>query len=431
MSDVLLNSAREPQVEATGRPSSGRPPVLILNLFYSGLGIARDLAGRGVRVIGLSAHRGIYGNRSRYCEVLFCPNSQEEPRQLAEFLLRKGPELQGAVIFPTRDADVMFLDDFREELERWYRLAIPPRRCLRRATDKGLLVQAALQAGVPVPRTVTVQNAKDLAHVPHEVGFPCVVKPVSSVHWRVGGNWDLVGGKKGFRINDFQELCSEYQRLTAIHPQLLVQEWIAGPVDHIAVLGGYVGDNSQPLAFFTAHKIVQAPEDCGTGCIVESIDIPELLAPTVRLFKALDYTGMAEVEYKRDAVTGEFKLIEINTRHWDQHQLGRASGINLTWVAYAHLIGQAVSPEPRPIQRRKWVAEDAFLLYAAAGLWHRDLRLSQLRHQLSGRKMYGIFSWQDPLPFISYFAGSVVPTLVKAACGKIWKGMKGNEVRSH
>lgn len=425
MSDVLLYSEREAGAKPAGRLQAGQPPVLILNLFYSGLGIARDMAGHGVRVLGLSAHRDSYGNLSRYCEVLFSPNSQEEPQKLAEFLLRMGPELQGAVIFPTRDADVIFLDDFRGQLERWYRLAIPPQPCLRHTLDKGLLVEAAMRAGVAVPRTLTVHNTADLARVPDEVGFPCVVKPVSSVHWRMGGNWDLVGGKKGFRVKDFEELCSEYRRLSSIHPQVLVQQWIAGPVENIAILGGYVGENSQPLAYFTARKIVQAPEDCGTGCIVESLDVPELLEPTVRLFQTLGYTGMAEVEYKRDAADGQFKLIEINTRHWDQHQLGRASDINLTWVAYSHLVGRPVFPVRRPIQRRKWIAEDAFLLYAAAGWWRRELRLSQLVRQLSGRRMYGIFSWQDPLPFIKYFSASVVPGMARAACRKIWNGMRG------
>ena len=36
-----------------------RPPVLIMNLFFTGLGIARDLSKCGVRVIGLSAHRDL------------------------------------------------------------------------------------------------------------------------------------------------------------------------------------------------------------------------------------------------------------------------------------------------------------------------------------------------------------------------------------
>ena len=425
MSDLLLKSEQELRAHPAIQPPSGLPPVLILNLFYSGLGIARELASCGVRVIGLSAHPRIYGNHSRHCEVRFSPNSQEEPQQLADFLLRMAPELRGAVIFPTRDADVIFLDEFREQLEPWYRLAIPPRSCLRQAMDKDFLVRAAARAGVPVPRTVTVRNAADLARIPGEVGFPCVIKPVSSVHWRMGGNWELVGGKKGFRVNDFQELSSEYQRLSRVHADLLVQEWIPGPVDHIAILGGYVGDDCQPLAYFTARKIVQAPEDCGTGCIVESVDIPELLQPTLRLFRALDYTGMAEVEYKRDTASGQFKLIEINTRHWDQHQLAAASGINLTWIAYSHLVGRPVAPVRCPTRRRKWIAEDAFLMYSAAGLWRGELRFAQLWRQFSGRRMYGIFDWKDPLPFLSYFAGSVAPDLARAAGRKIWKRMRG------
>src|SRR5271168_30863 len=84
------------------------PPVIVLNMFYSGLGIVRQLARNDVRVIGLSADRRIYGNFSRFCEVRFAPNSQEQPNELAAFLLHAASELRGAVIFPTRDADVLF-----------------------------------------------------------------------------------------------------------------------------------------------------------------------------------------------------------------------------------------------------------------------------------------------------------------------------------
>src|SRR6476660_5367458 len=41
------------------------PPVIIMNMFYSGLAIARDLAGTGVRVIGLSSDPKAYGNFTR------------------------------------------------------------------------------------------------------------------------------------------------------------------------------------------------------------------------------------------------------------------------------------------------------------------------------------------------------------------------------
>jgi len=40
------------------------------------------------------------------------------------------------------------------------------------------------------------------------------------------------------------------------------------------------------------------------------------------LLRACGYAGLAEVELKRDSKTGAFQLIEVNPRHWDQHELG-------------------------------------------------------------------------------------------------------------
>jgi len=42
---------------ADARGGKDWPPVIILNMSYSGLGIARDLSGSGIRVVGLSADR--------------------------------------------------------------------------------------------------------------------------------------------------------------------------------------------------------------------------------------------------------------------------------------------------------------------------------------------------------------------------------------
>lgn len=427
--DISATLHQENTPARVGAPVRRNPPVLILNLFYSGLGIARDLAGRGMRIIGLSAHPQIYGNFSRFCEVRPCPNSQEDPERLFDCLMSLAPELAGSIIFPTRDADVVFLDRYRDQLKPHFRLAIPPRDVLFHVLDKYELVRIADTAGVPVPRTARVTCESDLARVPESVGFPCVVKPISSVHWRVGDNWSRVGGRKAFRAENFDHLCREYQRLAAVSSDLLIQEMIPGPVRDIMILGGYVDQNSEPLGFFTARKVVQSPEDFGTGCVVESDEIPELLELTARLWKALEYQGMAEVEYKRDARDGKYKLIEINTRHWDWHQLGKPSGVNLSWTAYQHLAGRNVVPERKSIQRAKWIAEDAYLEYVAAGIYHREIGLSRIWAELSGRHMYGIFSWKDPWPFLRYSFQVLLPSLLREVMRKIRGGSSSHEVR--
>jgi D-aspartate ligase len=402
--------------------SDNLPPVIIMNLFYSGLAIARDMAGRGVRVIGLSAHPNIYGNFTRFCEVRSAPNSQEDSDELLRFLVAAAPELGGAVIFPTRDLDVLFLDRHRTELQQHYRLAIPSAECLQRVVNKNILARAAQQAGLGVPRTLAVGSREELPRVAEEVGFPCVVKPVSSHHWRESNNWEQVGGRKAFLVSTPEELEREYVRVSVAHPEILVQEWIPGGTDNIVIVGAYVGKNSEPLAYFTARKIVQAPDDFGTGCIVRSEEIPDVLEPTIQLWKALGYRGMAEVEYKRDPRTGKLLLIEMNTRHWDQHALSRASGLNLSWTAYCDSIGMEMTAVKTRTVRATWIAEDAMLGYILHSIYHRNLRLGTLFGQLSGPRMYGIFSWRDPWPFVRYFFTGILPTITKQAVGVLFRG---------
>lgn len=402
-----------------GQRNAGKlPPVLIMNMFYSGLAIARDLAGTGVKVIGLSADRNAYGNFTRFCEVRQTPDSQSEPEQLAKYLQSVADELEGAVIFPTRDADVVFLDRYRDELKS-YRISIPPRDSLPRVLDKASLVEAAKTAGVPAPKTMVVRNTGDVERVGPEVGFPCVVKPVSSYQWRGAGKWEAVGCRKAFRAESVEELREEYSRVSQVNPEVLVQEWIPGSTRDIAIMGGYFGAGSEALGYFCARKLVQEPDDFGTGCVVQNVDLREIVEPSIRLCKSLGYRGMAEIEYKRDERTGEYKLIEINTRHWDWHQLGHMSGLNLTRVAYTDLTGHKLDAHTVEHPGGKWVAEDTLLLYSASGLYNHRVTLKSLFQQLSGPKMYGIFQWADPMPFLRYSVSYMFPTVGRMALRKI------------
>ena len=322
------------------------------------------------------------------------------------------------MIFPTRDADVIFLDRYRNELKD-YRLSIPSHSVLDAVLDKGALAQAAEAAGVAVPRTMVVHNVNDLQRVPTEVGFPCVVKPVKAYQWRGADNWQAVGCRKAFRADSWDQLQQEYAQVAQVNPEVLVQEWIPGATSEIAILGGYFGQGSDALGYFCARKLVQEPEDFGTGCIVQNAEFNELVEPSLRLCKSLDYRGMAEIEYKRDAVTGEYKLIEINTRHWDQHQLAQMSGVNLTRIAYTDLTGHPLNAATPQHAGGKWVAEDALFYYLAESIYRGKLKWKTFRTQYSGPKMFGIFSWRDPLPFLRYSLSCMIPKMSKMAWSKL------------
>ena len=129
------------------------PTAVVMNMFYTGLGIARSLGEKGIPVIGLSAQRGIYGNFTRYAKCLACPDSRSEPEELLSFLLKLGKAVGSrSVLFPTRDHDLVFLDRFRRELEPSYSLVVPESGPLSACLDKWQTYLAAQQSGVPTPK---------------------------------------------------------------------------------------------------------------------------------------------------------------------------------------------------------------------------------------------------------------------------------------
>jgi len=390
--------------------SEARRPVtaVVMNLFCTGLGIARSLGEHGIPVIGLSAQRGVYGNFSRYAKTMRCADSRKEPEALLTQLLELGARLgHRAILFPTRDHDLVFLDRFRRELEPHFVLVVASREALERCLNKWETYSLATQAGVPTPKSWLVEDANDLRKAAGQVTYPCVLKPVAAHHWRTADNWALVGGRKAIAVASAEELLAEYAVIAGADPRALIQEAIPGADDCLIVTACYIDRQSRFQAAFNIQKLVQTPPGFGTGCIVQSANRPELLDRTIRLLQAMEFTGVAEVEYKWDARDDEYKLIEVNPRPWDQHRLGAACGVDLMYLAYCDGAGFPQPAVHADLTPRKWVAEDAFILTALRLIWRREPGLGALVRQARGERVCAIWSATDPLPFIGYLASLV------------------------
>src|SRR5688572_12612222 len=142
---VSLNGARVSLVP---------PPVLVMNLHYTGIGIGRSLHPLGIPVDGLSAEDDAPGARSRWFRrVHQVPHGRVAPEALCEKLLAIRRHYDDApVIFPTGDADVLFLAEFAHRLEPHYRLP-PGRDALPRLMDKASLAATAELHDIETPKT--------------------------------------------------------------------------------------------------------------------------------------------------------------------------------------------------------------------------------------------------------------------------------------
>jgi predicted ATP-grasp superfamily ATP-dependent carboligase len=384
-----------------------------MNMFYTGLGIARSLGEQGIRVIGLTSHRRIYGNFTRYASVQFCPDSREQPEALLTFLLRLSENLgEPGIIFPTRDDDVIFLDRYRDQLQGRFVLVLADRPALTACLDKWETYRWAVRAGVAAPRCWIVSDPQELIRIAPELRFPCVLKPVSAHHWRRGSNWNRVGSRKAIPIWSPEELRAEYETISHVENRALLQELVPGKDDCLWVAACYIDRNGQFIAGFTARKLIQAPEGFGTGCIVQSVDRPDLLATAAQLLQQVRFSGIAEVEFKQDSATQEDKLIEINPRPWDQHRLGKSRGVDLIHIAYCDCAGLTIPQAREQRTGRKWIGEDVFFWLLLRSLWKRDGSLPSLLRLARGRRVYAIWSIKDPLPLFCYFATRFVTELM-------------------
>jgi predicted ATP-grasp superfamily ATP-dependent carboligase len=269
---------------------------------------------------------------------------------------------------------------------------------LERVLDKSRLVAAAREIGVACPTEVRVTRASDLERARAEIELPCIVKPAVTSRWRHTAILAALRGRKVVTFERWDELAAFYEQISKFDPEMLVQEYIPGTDEDLVIFGSYVASGGEPLRFFTARKVLQAPPGSGTGIVVQAVRIPEIVATSKALLATLGMSGISEIEYKRDPRNGRYVLIEINTRHWDQHLLGAAAGVNLTRALYADVVGDpmpAMEQDARPVS---WIAEEGYLVGLKDTLRGKGYPLRQYLRPLRGRKTWATLAWSDPRP---------------------------------
>ncbi len=391
----------EPTLVAAGpQPLQVESPVVVLNTHHSGLAIARDLGPLGVRVIGLTAVSSFPGNQSRWLEYRPAPDSLMQGAQLLTFLLRLADDLgTRALLLPTRDHDINFINRHRAAIDARFLVPLLPPADMDRVMNKEVMATVAMEVGLNLPWSVTVDRPGDLERA-RVLRFPSICKPIYASQWRQAGVWDAVGRQKALRVESFEELAAFYAGFSHLDPLVTVQEWIEGGEENLEIFGSYCTSEHEVAAFFTARKRLQYPPGAGTGIIVEALPLPELEQPSRSLLRGLNFRGISEIEYKRDDRDGKLYLIEINPRHWDQHGLGSSVGVNLSETLYRDVTGQPMRVMKQSDRGALWIAEAEYARHVARCVLGRaPLRDAMLA--LGGNRTWSTFDRKDLRPLLA------------------------------
>jgi D-aspartate ligase len=373
---------------------------------YQGLGIVRSLGRRGVPVCVVDDEYSI-SRFSRHATHWVTASDLRDERRTVDTLLETGRRLNlsGWVLYPTRDETVAAISRHREELGEVFRVPTPAWSAIQYAWDKRNTHRLAHDLGIPAPRTWLVQDAAELDGLDAEPPF--VLKPA------IKPTFLQATKDKAWRANSHKELRELFTRASAVvgAPEVMVQELIPGGGERQFAYCALF-KNGRALASMVARRWRQHPPEFGrSSTYCETVHRPQLEELSERYLTAVDYYGLVELEYKFDARTGQYKLLDFNARTWGYHTLGPKAGVDFPWLLYSDQVGEPPpSPPPRARPGVRWRRLVTDMPTAAVELAARRLSPGSYVRSLFGPRAEAVFSLRDPMPALAELA--LVPYLV-------------------
>jgi D-aspartate ligase len=207
--------------------------------------------------------------------------------------------------------------------------------------DKPTSHELARAAGVRVPWTAIVRSAGDLERAAADAPYPSVLKPALSHVWR-----PILGQERVLLAHGPDELIAHGRRALDAGVDTIVSEYVPGGDNCVeeAILVR-AADGSYPMVFGCA-KLRQSPHGFGAASLCMSAELPESMALARALLDHTGFVGVAGIETKRHADTGDYYFIEANVRLPTQFGLGDAAGADASWRTYATLAGLPLGPRP-------------------------------------------------------------------------------------
>jgi D-aspartate ligase len=370
--------------------------AVIIGGHFQGLGLLRSLGQKNIPVYLLDTAQCI-GRFSRYTWGFSkCPDVKDESRFL-EFLtsLAVSKSLQGWIIYPNDDETVFFLARNKERLEEYYRVSTPGWDSVRYAYDKALTYDIAAGCGVNIPETFYPGSTAELME--REIEFPVILKP------SVKEPFYSRTSKKAIMTKDRDNLIEEYTKaVTALRPsqKMMVQEFISGGTKSLFSVG-CLCRNGKLLARVVVCRLRQHPMDFGHATtFTTTVAIPELEEMAAAVLAAMDYNGLAEVEFMHDARDGKYKLLEINARPWGWHTIAMAAGVDMPYLSYLDMLGEEVNQDGFT-KGVKWMHLATDIPTSAIELLKGRMKLTEYLASFKGKKQFAVWSFKDPMPFVA------------------------------
>jgi predicted ATP-grasp superfamily ATP-dependent carboligase len=388
------------------RRTATNPPAIVLGGYVAGLGVMRDIGVMGIPTVAVWNTKQEVARICRYAGIrLKAPHPERAEEDYIDLLVGLAERTEGGLLVPTSDPTLGVVARHKELLERYYDVACVDWEIAKWFLDKGHTYDLARRLGIGTPRTIEFGSARELEAAAKGLAYPCVVKPRHSHRY-----FERFGSKMAM-ARTHNELMKSWKEATELGLEVLVQEFIPGDDTHGVNYNAYICDG-RPAVECTAQKLRLSPPQIGFPRVVVSTQIPEVIEPSRRLLSAVGFHGFANVEFKKDARDGTYKLMEVNGRHNNSGLLSVRAGVNFPWIMYRHLVQG--EPPPTGLAQKNgiyWISVPSDPVRSVGELRKGQLRLRDYLRPYLQPHVFDLLDRRDLRPFLVKLAGALLARL--------------------
>jgi D-aspartate ligase len=376
------------------------PPALLLG----GVNLVRALGLGGIPAIVASPEPDAPAAASRYAQGSLLLPPLENRAAVLETLVRAGERLADALggkipLIYGSDDFLSLIQQNHAALAPYFALILNDPEVANALIDKDRFEAFGRSRGLPVPRTLEWEELEGWY-------APLLVKPKVKIGFDDSANCRRLFGAAGkARVFASGPEFSAMALARQMRDQVLLQEYIPGDDRNIWSFHGYADENGKLLASFIGRKIRTDPPLVGMSSYLELAHDDAFAFVGRHIAGCAGLKGVFKIDFKQNAVTGAWRVLEVNARFNLWHHLAARNGLNLTRIAYDYLLygkkpaAQAYRTEWRWLAlRHDYRAYRALAARGELGTW------AWLRSILRAPKVYELFSWTDPLPFVRHLA---------------------------
>ncbi|WP_417860047.1 ATP-grasp domain-containing protein [Winogradskyella sediminis] len=367
--------------------------ILLTNIHErSALGALRSLNSAGIEVVKTTTIKGLRALDQKE-NVGIHPSPNSEFVGFKNWLLDQLHTNPDLVVLPINESIVYACDSLRKEYPTLTtRFIMPSHQSLKYTLSKYHATKAAQKAGLATPNTFFIREAaSEVITIPREpLSYPLILK------------WDNVLNpsneyiKGSLRvIYNYTELVDSVAELKPTNCGIILQEMVPG----YGVGAFFLRVKGKIVLRFAHRRLHEVPWTGGVSAYCESSNDEEVLAAGEQLLEAIDYEGLAMVEFRKEHGASP-KFLEINGRLWGSLGLALKAGADFPLAMVATYLKENINiNQPNLTKRVRW-HEPRFEMYYLRSLWTETSRFKDI----TVPKWKGVL--QVALNFINPWTGS-------------------------